>query len=106
MNKMIYSRTLAFCFIEHLFAPENSISNPLVGTTLVGAVNVVATYVALLIMDRCGRKSLILWSAGGMFISCIYVTLSLVGVLNQACALLAVAAYVIFFEIGYVAQTM
>lgn len=43
---------------------ENLINNPLVGTTLIGAVNVIFTYVALLLMDSCRRKSLILWSTG------------------------------------------
>ncbi|KAI2504224.1 major facilitator superfamily-like protein [Fragilaria crotonensis] len=79
---------------------EGVIDNPLVGTTIVGAVNVVATYAALLLMDRCGRKTLILWSAGGMFLSCIFIVLALVGVLNNMVALLAVNVYVIFFELG------
>lgn len=79
---------------------EGVIDNPLVGTTIVGAVNVAATYVALLLMDRCGRKSLILWSSGGMFLSCIVVVLALLGVLSNIMALLAVNVYVIFFEIG------
>ena len=79
---------------------EGVIDNPLVGTTIVGAVNVVATYAALLLMDRCGRKTLILWSAGGMFLSCIFIVLALVGILNNMVALLAVNVYVIFFELG------
>jgi len=44
---------------------DGVIDNPLLGTTIVAAVNVLATYVALLLMDRCGRKTLILWSSGG-----------------------------------------
>jgi SP family facilitated glucose transporter-like MFS transporter 3 len=79
---------------------EGVIDNPLVGTTIVGAVNVAATYVALLLMDRCGRKSLILWSSGGMFLSCIVVVLALLGVFSNMMALVAVNVYVIFFEIG------
>lgn len=79
---------------------EGVIDDPLVGTTIVGAVNVVATYAALLLMDRCGRKTLILWSAGGMFLSCIFIVLALVGILNNMVALLAVNVYVIFFELG------
>jgi SP family facilitated glucose transporter-like MFS transporter 3 len=79
---------------------EGVIDNPLVGTTIVGAVNVAATYVALLLMDRCGRKSLILWSSGGMFLSCIVVVLALLGVFSNMMALVAVNVYVCFFEIG------
>lgn len=44
---------------------EGVIENPLVGTTLIGAINVLATYAALLLMDRCGRRTLIMWSAAG-----------------------------------------
>lgn len=79
---------------------EGVIDNPLVGTTIVGAVNVAATYVALLLMDTCGRKSLILWSSGGMFLSCIVLVLSLLGFFNNIMALVAVNVYVCFFEIG------
>lgn len=79
---------------------EGVIDNPLLGTTIVGGVNVVATYAALLLMDRCGRKTLILWSSGGMFVACIFIVLSLVGVFSNMVALLAVNVYVIFFELG------
>lgn len=79
---------------------EGVIDNPLVGTTIVGAVNVLATYVALLLMDSCGRKSLILWSSGGMFLSCVVIVLSLKGILGNMLALVAVNVYVSFFEIG------
>jgi SP family facilitated glucose transporter-like MFS transporter 3 len=79
---------------------EGVIDNPLVGTTIVGAVNVLATYVALLLMDSCGRKSLILWSSGGMFIACVMIVLSLLGFFSNIMALVAVNVYVCFFEIG------
>jgi SP family facilitated glucose transporter-like MFS transporter 3 len=79
---------------------EGVIENPLIGTTIVGAVNVLATYAVLFLMDRCGRRTLILWSSGGMFLSCIVIVLSLLGYLGKLTALLAVNAYVIFFEFG------
>ena len=79
---------------------EGVIDNPLIGTTIVGAVNVVATYAALLLMDSYGRRTLILWSSGGMFFACIVIVLSLLGVFNNLLALVAVNVYVIFFEIG------
>ena len=79
---------------------EGVIDDPLVGTTIVGAVNVLATYAVLFLMDRCGRKTLLLWSTGGMFVSCLLLTASLKGYLSNALALLAVNLYVIFFEFG------
>lgn len=51
-----------FYYSTSLF--ENIVDDPLVGTTLIGTVNVIFTYVALLLMDSCRRKSLILWSIG------------------------------------------
>ena len=79
---------------------DGVIDNPLVGTTLIGAINVLATYVALLLMDRCGRRALIMWSAAGMFASCIVIVLALLGYFSKIVALGAVASYVSFFEIG------
>ena len=51
-------------------------------------------------MDRCGRKTLIMWSSAGMFASCIVIVLSLKGYFSKMTALGAVASYVSFFEIG------
>jgi len=79
---------------------DGVIDNPLLGTTIVGAVNVLATYGALLLMDKVGRKTLILWSSAGMLISCIVIVLSLLDYFNHIVALLAVNSYVIFFEFG------
>jgi SP family facilitated glucose transporter-like MFS transporter 3 len=79
---------------------EGVLDNPLVGTAIVGFVNVLATYAVLFLMDRCGRKTLILYSSGGMFLSCVVIVLSLLGIFGNMTALLAVNAYVIFFEFG------
>lgn len=79
---------------------QGVISDPLSGTTLVGAVNVVATYIALLLMDSCGRRILVLVSSGGMFLCCIFLTLTLLGYFENFVALIAVNIYVTFFEIG------
>ena len=79
---------------------DGVIENPLVGTTIVNFVNVLATYAVLFLMDRYGRKTLILWSSGGMFWSCIAIVLSLLGYLNNILALVAVMVYVCFFEFG------
>ena len=89
----------AVFFYSGLFF-EGVIDNPLVGTTLIGGINVIATYVALHLMDRCGRKTLIMWSSAGMFVSCVIIVLSLKGYLDKLVALGAVASYVSFFEIG------
>jgi len=80
---------------------DGVLDDPLVGTTIIGAINVLATFVALLLMDKCGRRTLIMWSAGGMFISCIIIVMSLLGYFSSNyVALFGVGAYVSFFEIG------
>lgn len=79
---------------------EGVIPNPLIGTTLVGGVNVLATYAALLLMDSCGRRTLLLWSCAGMLFSCVVIVASLLGYFSNITALSAVVTYVIFFEIG------
>ena len=79
---------------------EGVIDNPLVGTTIVGAVNVAATWAVLFLMDTMGRKTLLLWSSGGMFFSCIVIVLSLLGIFNHMVALVAVNLYVAFFEVS------
>ena len=79
---------------------EGVIDNPLLGTTIVGFVNVLATYAALLLMDKCGRKTLILWSSGGMLMSCVLIVMSLLNYFGHMVALVGVNLYVIFFEIG------
>ena len=60
INAVFYYSTMLF---------EGVIDNPL--TAIVGGANVVATYVALLLMENTNRRKLILWSASGMLISCL-----------------------------------
>lgn len=91
INAVFYYSSLFF---------DGVIDNPLVATTLMGAVNVVATYIALLLMDRCGRRTLLMWSSAGMFFSCVLIVLSLLGYFDTTMAIGAVAMYVTFFELG------
>jgi len=91
INAVFYYSTMFF---------EGLIDNPLLGTTIVGGVNVLATYVALLLMENSNRRTLILWSAGGMFVSSIALVLCLLGYLTKIASLFFVITYVIFFEIG------
>jgi SP family facilitated glucose transporter-like MFS transporter 3 len=94
-----------FCGINVVFYYSTSffegfIDRPLVGTTFIGAVNVVFTYVALVLMDSCKRKSLLLWSIGGMIVANLVLVLSQVGIFHNYVAVGAVNAYVAFYEIG------
>jgi SP family facilitated glucose transporter-like MFS transporter 3 len=79
---------------------EGAISNPQTGTIIAFSVNVLSTLVALLLMDRCGRRTLLSWSAGGMFVCCILLTCALKGILPGYITVVAVMLYISFFEIG------
>lgn len=99
MSQQLCGINAVFYYSTSFF--EGIISNPLVGTTMVGAVNVLATYAALLLMDTTERRNLILVSSGGMLLSTVLLTVSLLGYISHAyVAIAAVMLYVMFFEIG------
>ncbi len=94
-----------FCGINAVFYYSTTffdgvIDDPVMGSTIVAAINVVATYVALVLMDKCGRRTLLLYSSGGMLICTAFMTAALGGALPKTVALAATAVYVFFFEIG------
>ncbi|EQC31526.1 hypothetical protein SDRG_10700 [Saprolegnia diclina VS20] len=92
----------AVMFYASSFFQGVHLSNPLVGTTLVGVVNVVSTGVALVLMDTAGRRPLLLWSCGGMILSCVVLTLGLWQLLPyyEMVSVGGVMLFVWFFEIG------
>ncbi|KAL7472581.1 hypothetical protein ACHAXS_012952 [Conticribra weissflogii] len=91
INAVFYYSTMFF---------DGLIENPLIGTAIVGGVNVAATYVALLLMERSNRRTLILWSAGGMLVSCMGLVVCLLGYFDKMASLFFVVTFVCFFEIG------
>jgi len=91
INAVFYYSTMFF---------DGLIENPLIGTAIVGGVNVAATYVALFLMESSNRRTLILWSAGGMLVSCIGLVVCLLGYFDKMASLFFVVTFVSFFEIG------
>lgn len=91
INAVFYYSTMFF---------EGVLADPALGSALVAGVNVVATYVAIVLMDRRGRRELLMWSAGGMGASTLVLTAALLGLVPTAASLAAVCAFVSFFEIG------
>ena len=79
---------------------EGVIANPLLGTTLVSCVNVLAVALAQHLMDAHGRRGLLLWSSGGMLAGALLLTLALRGAVPRVVALAAVMIFVVFFGIG------
>jgi len=79
---------------------EGIIDNPLQGTCLVNFINVVATFVALQLMDTSHRRTLLLTSSLGMAFSALLLTAAALGIVHRSIALVAVMLFVSFFEIG------
>mmetsp|Transcript_36100 Transcript_36100/g.71861 ORF Transcript_36100/g.71861 Transcript_36100/m.71861 type:complete len:603 (-) Transcript_36100:15-1823(-) len=79
---------------------DGLLENPLLGTCLVNLVNVVATFVAMKLMDHAHRRTLLLWSSGGMLLSALLLTASSLDYAPKIIALFAVMLFVTFFEIG------
>jgi SP family facilitated glucose transporter-like MFS transporter 3 len=105
VSSIVLQMAQQLCGINAVFYYSTSffqgrIDNPLLGTTLVALVNVIATYVALIIMDKTKRRHLLLISAGGMLISTILIIAALLEVLPNSVALFSVMAFVSFFELG------
>ncbi|CAI5724511.1 unnamed protein product [Peronospora effusa] len=67
----------AVMFYASSFFESAGLENPLVGITLVYIVNVLATIVALMLMDSAGRRALLLWSIVGMLVSSAIMTVGL-----------------------------
>jgi len=87
-------------FYYSTFFFKGVIDDPLEGSIIAFAVNVFATVFAIIIMDRYGRRTLLSWSAGGMLVCCVFLTLALLGTLPKIMTLVAVLVYICFFEIG------
>jgi SP family facilitated glucose transporter-like MFS transporter 3 len=98
MSQQLCGINAVFYYSTDFF--KGILDNPLMGTCLVNAVNVLATFVAMKLMDRAHRRTLLLWSSGGMLASCILLTLTLLGYTARSVALGAVILFVTFFEIG------
>ena len=97
-----FSGINAVMFYANLFFKNVGLASPLVGTTLVGVVNVVSTGVALVLMDTAGRRPLLLYSCVGMLASTVVLTLGLLKLLPFAsmASVGGVMCFVWFFEIG------
>lgn len=62
-----FSGIFAFVnYMSNIFADSGSTMNPNTSTIIMGALQIVGTYAATLLVDTYGRKILMLWSTGGM----------------------------------------
>ncbi|MDP4277511.1 MAG: sugar porter family MFS transporter, partial [Bacteroidota bacterium] len=68
---------------------------------LVGLVNFLATIVALWLVDKKGRKTLLLWGAAGMTLSLSYLTYAFTFNGNNLSIVVALLAYIAFFAASF-----
>jgi sugar porter (SP) family MFS transporter len=93
-------------FFQAAFPDNSSIGT--IGTIAVGAINVLATAASIPLIERAGRKPLLLWAIGGMLVMALALTGSLIakdkdpslsGPLSVL-SIIFVNLYVCFFEVG------
>ncbi len=89
-----FSGVNAVFYYSTSFFAQARFTDPWLGSVLAAFVNVIATGVAVHIMDKVGRRTLILISSGGMALSCILltVTLQLTAAQSEAAAAAATVA--------------
>jgi len=73
INTILYYGSLLF--VERI--PGQSDSSALIANIAIGAVNLVCTIVAMLIIDRLGRRPLLMWASGGMGISLTFLAIAI-----------------------------
>ena len=91
-----------------MFSPEifhaagSAKGDSMMQAMIVGMVNFLMTIVALWLVDKKGRKTLLLWGAVGMIISLAYLTLEFAKpVQNGAGVLIALLVYISFFAASF-----
>jgi MFS transporter, SP family, galactose:H+ symporter len=77
-----------------------SASNSIVYSVAIGVINLAMTILALRLIDRLGRRALLLMSLGGMLISLVLLGLSFVVDLSSVVTLLFMLVYIMAFAIG------
>jgi sugar porter (SP) family MFS transporter len=96
INTILYYGSLIF--LEQI--PKQSDSSALFANIIVGAVNLIGTIVALSIVDRLGRRPLLLGTFSGMGVSLVLLALSIHLHLAPVLSLFFVLAYVACFAVG------
>lgn len=85
------------------FAGFSSASSAILATVGVGFVNLLLTLTALLLLDRLGRRPLLLWGLAGMVVSLLMLALSFTGDVKTISGPLMVASLMLYvgsFAIG------
>ena len=96
INTIIYYGSLVF--LEHV--PHQTPATALWANVIIGAINFVATIVGMLLIDRSGRKLLLMSAFGGMAAALVVVSAAIRLQLPGVVVLTFVLAYVACFAVG------
>jgi sugar porter (SP) family MFS transporter len=96
INTIIYYGSLVF--LEHV--PHQTASTALWANVIIGAINFAATIVGMLLIDRAGRKPLLMSAFAGMALSLMAVSAAIRFQASGIIVLIFVLAYVACFAIG------
>ena len=96
INTIIYYGSLVF--LEHV--PHQTASTALWANVIIGAINFVATIAGMLLIDRSGRKPLLMSAFAGMALSLVAVSAAIHFQAAGAIVLIFVLTYVACFAVG------
>ena len=96
INTIIYYGSIVF--LEHV--PHQTASTALWANVIIGAINFVATIAGMLLIDRAGRKSLLMSAFGGMALSLVAVSAAIHFQASGILVLIFVLTYVACFAVG------
>jgi MFS family permease len=96
INTIIYYGSIVF--LEHV--PHQTASTALWANVIIGAINFVATIAGMLLIDRAGRKSLLMSAFGGMALSLVAVSAAIRFQASGMIVLIFVLTYVACFAVG------
>jgi len=96
INTIIYYGSIVF--LEHV--PHQTASTALWANVIIGAINFVATIAGMQLIDRAGRRSLLMSAFGGMALSLAAVAAAIHFQASGAVVLIFVLTYVACFAVG------
>jgi sugar porter (SP) family MFS transporter len=96
INTIIYYGSIVF--LEHV--PHQTASTALWANVIIGAINFVATVAGMLLIDRSGRKSLLMSAFGGMALSLVAVSAAIHFQASGVIVLIFILTYVACFAVG------
>jgi MFS family permease len=96
INTIIYYGSIVF--LEHV--PHQTASTALWANVIIGVINFAATIAGMLLIDRAGRKSLLISAFGGMALSLVAVSAAIRLQASGMIVLVFVLTYVACFAVG------